>query len=507
MLNSDEPERTRQPAPWVRRRSARFALALLAVGGSYFFAGKIGLLLAVGNASVSVVWPPTGIAIAALLLGGADLWPALFVGALLVNVTTTGELGSSLGIACGNTLEGLAGAYLASRLASGKQAFMHPRSVLTFAVFSGLAAATIAATIGTSSLVLAHLAPPGGFLGLWVPWWLGDAIGAIEVTPLILAVSQRVSGPAPILGRPGRLEALALGMLTFTIALVVFARAPTSFLGGYPLVFLVIPPVTWAAFRFGPIGATTAVSTVSAVAILATIHGDGPFATLSPGVGLLALRIFAGSLAVTALVVAADALQHRRLEGELNHARKELQRMLQERTAELDSAKSLAKVGTWSFDPRTQKMVWSDEMYPMFGYGEDRFPVVIGHAVERIHPDDRAVFLTELRAAVRSTGVPSPSTPPTKYRLLLPGGEERTVLNAIHVVGVENGEVSRIAGTTQDITERQHIDDELRRLARADRADEVRAERFGLWMIPSVAPPARSKRPTETDEADRSTRT
>lgn len=382
----------------------RLSLSLLALGAAYFVGGKVGLFLAVGNASVSVVWPPTGIAIAALLLGGAELWPAIFVGAFLVNLTTTGDIGSSLGIAVGNTLEGLVGAYLATRLASGRQAFMRPKSVLNFTLFAGLLAPTVAATIGTTSLILAHHAAASSFLGVWGPWWLGDAIGGIEVTPLILAIFQRVSTPTPVVARPGRAEALLVGALTFTIALVVFARNPGTVLGGYPLVFLVIPPVVWAAFRFGPLGATTTVSTVSAVAIVATVVGDGPFATLPPAVALLSLRVFAGSLAVTALLVAADALQHRRLEAELNHARKELQRMLQERTAELDSAKSLAKVGTWTFDARTQKMVWSSEMYPMFGYEEGRFSVVLGHTVERIHPDDRDAFLNELRACLRNPG-------------------------------------------------------------------------------------------------------
>src|SRR5579863_6903026 len=88
-------------------RRLRLALSLVALGSSYVLAGKVGLFLAVGNASVSAVWPPTGIAIAALLLGGAELWPAIFAGAFIVNITTTGDIASSLGIASGNTLEAL----------------------------------------------------------------------------------------------------------------------------------------------------------------------------------------------------------------------------------------------------------------------------------------------------------------------------------------------------------------------------------------------------------------
>lgn len=177
--------------------------------------------------------------------------------------------------------------------------------------------------------------------------------------------------------------------------------------------------------------------------------------------------------------------------------------MLMERTAELDSAKSLAKVGTWSFDARTQKMIWSEEMYPMFGYGDHRFPVVLAHVADRVHPADRAAFVEEGQAVLRGAALLSQPAAPKRYRLLLPGGEVRTVLHTIHVAGVANGVVTRIAGTAQDITERQHIDDELRRLARSDRTDDSRSEGFGLWMIPSMTPPARTKRPAETSGADR----
>src|SRR6266481_9862816 len=78
----------------------------------YFIAGKLGLSLAFLHASASPVWPPTGIALAALLLLGYRVWPAIFVGAFLVNATTVGSIATSLGIATGNTVEALCGAWL-----------------------------------------------------------------------------------------------------------------------------------------------------------------------------------------------------------------------------------------------------------------------------------------------------------------------------------------------------------------------------------------------------------
>lgn len=481
-----EPWWTANPlgVPTGRGRWVRLALSLLLLGATYFLAGKVGLFLAVGNASVSAVWPPTGIAIAALLLGDFSLWPAIFAGAFLVNVTTTGDVTSSLGIATGNTLEAVVGAYLALRFAGGKRVLATPRNVAVFALLSGFLASTLAATIGTTSLTLAHLAAPSNFFGVWGPWWLGDAIGAIEVTPLLLAVAQRLGKPYPVLSAPARWEPFGVGAVTVALALVVFARTPTMALGGYPLIFLVVPPIIWAAVRFGPVGAVGSVSAVSVIAIIATVTGNGPFATLPLGVSLIALRIFIGSLAITALLVAAEVLQHHRLESELNHTRKELQRMLQERTAQLDAAKSLAAVGTWSYEAGSEKIVWSPEMYRILGYGDDRFPVDLGTAVERLVPEDRGVFLGELRSVLGSSEGGTVSLPEHRYRVELPNGERRTVLSQLAVTAFENGRPVRLSGTVQDISERQRIEDELRRLRTGAAPVSGKLADFPMWMIP-----------------------
>ena len=449
-------------------------------------AGKAGLFLAGGNPSVSAVWPPSGIAIAALLLGDSELWPAIFVGAFFVNVTTTGDFVSSLGIASGNTFEALAGAFLARRFATGKFAFSQPKTVLTFALLSGLVATTSAATIGSLTLTLTHHSAPSAFLGVWIPWWLGDAIGVIEVTPLLLAVAFRLSSPRDLKRRRTRGEAYGLAAITLAVSVLVFAREPSMPLGGYPLVFLVVPPSIWAAFRYGTLGATLSVSTVSVVAVLATVAGNGPFATLPPSLSLLALRIFIGSLSLTAVLVAADVTQHQHLESELDHTRKELQRMLKERTVELDAAKSIARVGIWTFDARSEKVVWSEEMYQILGYGSARFPVDLHHALDRMTAPDRDQFLWELRTALAEPEALDHVVTLRRYRVHVPGSEPRTILSQLRVTGVENGAVTRITGTVQDVTERQRIEDELRRLQGEEAPDAREDTPFLMWMVPWV---------------------
>ena len=109
-----------------RKRVALWQLALLTL--AYVAAGKLSLTLAVVNASVSPVWPPTGIAFASFLLLGPRVWPAIFIGAFVVNVTTSGSIVPSLAIAVGNTLEGWLGAELVHLFANGRNVFDRARS-------------------------------------------------------------------------------------------------------------------------------------------------------------------------------------------------------------------------------------------------------------------------------------------------------------------------------------------------------------------------------------------
>lgn len=132
-------------------------LALIGVlTGVYFIAGKLGLRLAFAHPSATPVWPPTGIALAALLVLGYRVWPAVLLGAFLVNVTTAGLVATSASIAVGNTLEGVLGTYLINRYAGGCQAFDRVDYVLRFTILGGLVSTTVAATWGVTTLAPSH---------------------------------------------------------------------------------------------------------------------------------------------------------------------------------------------------------------------------------------------------------------------------------------------------------------------------------------------------------------
>jgi integral membrane sensor domain MASE1 len=150
--SSPRSDRTPDNNLSVRSRLPRLFLATVIVAAAYFVTGKLGLKLADINPSASPVWAPTGIAIAALLIAGLELWPAILLGAFLVNITTAGTIGTSFGIAVGNTLEAVAGAYLVLRFAHGRKAFERAEDVFKFAVFAALGCTTVSATIGMLSL-------------------------------------------------------------------------------------------------------------------------------------------------------------------------------------------------------------------------------------------------------------------------------------------------------------------------------------------------------------------
>jgi PAS domain S-box-containing protein len=291
----------------------RTSWKLVALTGVYFVAGKLGLSLAFVHASATAVWPPTGIALAALLLYGSYLWPAIFLGAFLVNVTTAGSVASSLGIATGNTLEALLGVWLIRRWAGGRDVFAHPRTFFTFAVLAGAGATAVSATVGVASLALAGQTSWSRFGEIWLTWWLGDMAGAVVLTPALLlwAVDRT---------RPTRTRALELALVLALLVLVcglVFESLAAARISAYPLEFLCILPLVYAAFRFGQREAATCGALLAALAILGTLDGHGPFAREPQNESLLLLQTFLMTLTIVTIPLAAIVREHERSQAAL----------------------------------------------------------------------------------------------------------------------------------------------------------------------------------------------
>jgi diguanylate cyclase (GGDEF)-like protein len=286
--------------------------ALVALVSVYVIAGKLGLRLASVSPNATPVWAPTGIALAAVLLFGPGVWPALFLSAFLVNATTAGTVVSSLCIAGGNTLEALIGGYCVNRWAGGRAAFHEGWTILNFLLLAAVLSTLVSATVGTATLLAggAHWADAGS---IWTTWWLGDAVGDIAVAPVLILWSE----PWHALPRGRIVEALAIGLGVVAMGGVVFDPWSPLAQGHYALGFICIPILVWAAFRFGARAAMTGVLVLAAIAVRGTLHAVGPFALATPNGSLLLLQAFIGVLAVTSLILAASVTERRRAEAQL----------------------------------------------------------------------------------------------------------------------------------------------------------------------------------------------
>jgi TolB-like protein/integral membrane sensor domain MASE1/class 3 adenylate cyclase/Tfp pilus assembly protein PilF len=295
----------------TRRFSGLPLIGILAV--IYFIAGKLGLMLASLHASASPVWPPAGIALAALLLLGYRAWPAIFIGAFLVNVTTAGNAATSFAIATGNTLEAVVGAWLVNRFAGGTYVFDRPQGVFKFALAAGIST-LISPAFGVTSLGVAGFADWANYGAIWLTWWLGDATGDLVFTPIVLLWSVASNR------RWNKKEATEVGALLLLLVLlsgVVFGGWPAVSARNYPIASIFGLVVIWTAFRFTQRETATGIFIVSAIAVWGTLHGFGPFVRETENQSLLALQWWTAVMSITAMALSAGMAERRRVEEEL----------------------------------------------------------------------------------------------------------------------------------------------------------------------------------------------
>jgi signal transduction histidine kinase/CheY-like chemotaxis protein len=283
----------------------------LAVAALYFGAARLGLSLAFLNASVSPVWPPTGVAIAAVVLFGYRVLPAVLVGAFLANLATGLPIATAAGIAIGNTLEAATASYLLHRFVRARNPFNRAIDVLKFAVVAGVVSTAVAATVGNIMLCLSGSANWTHFWSLWLTWWLGDGAGALMVAPFFITWAD-----PPVERWPTArwAEAGALFLSVSFIAVLIFGGV---ILYRTPVGHLTIPVMLWAAFRLGPRGVATTIPVLSGIATWGTTRGFGPFVTNSQNESLLLLQVFVAVIAITFLAVAAIVTERKLAEEKL----------------------------------------------------------------------------------------------------------------------------------------------------------------------------------------------
>ena len=451
---------------------------------AYFALAKFGLRLASINPSASPIWPPTGLALAAILLGGLRVWPAILVGAFAANATTAGTLETAAVIAVGNTLEAVTGGFLIERWSGGRETFMRPARVAKFALISVGPATIISATVGVVTLGVAGFAAWANFVPIWVTWWLGDAAGALVVTPVLVLWAQT---DWRAVNRRDVLEVLLLLACTVGVGFIAFSPLLPRSDYTSPLGFLAILPLLWAALRRGPRDTATVGLILTGFAVWATIEHAGPFGHLGLNESFVLLLTFMTSVSLPSLVLSADVAQRRATEDNLRRTQIDLDERVAERTAALADAnihmleaQRLANLGSWSWDIAQNRISWSDQLFKIYGIARAQFRGTFDDFLNFIHPDDRAQVQQSIDAAF-STG----SGFSHEERIVRQDGGTRYLQSAGEVIRDEHGAAIRMLGVCLDVTERKQAEQALRDSERSHRLLLSGVSDYAIYMLDS----------------------
>ncbi|HEX6628463.1 MAG TPA: MASE1 domain-containing protein [Gemmatimonadaceae bacterium] len=291
---------------------SQYAATIVLLAAIYVVAARVGFAASAVHPVVSSAWPPSGISFAILLLLGLRYWPAIAIGAFLVNLIGGIPLLGALAIAGGNTLESVVGVWVLTRFLGFRPTLDRLRDVLALVVL-GVASTFISATIGT---VVIRFTGAGAGLPthtIWMAWSSGDSIGILILTPLIL---MWATGGRPRFKARETAEAALLGLILIGFTDLLF-HLPFRY------VYAIFPFTIWATLRFGRRGAVTANFVVAAMAVANTVTGQGPFVGSSPINNLFELQIFVAVLALTTLILAAVLAEHDAMEAALEVTRQQ----------------------------------------------------------------------------------------------------------------------------------------------------------------------------------------
>lgn len=306
----------------------------------YLIAARLSLFLAFEKTNASPVWPPSGIAFAALVLWGPRVWPGVWIGAFAANLLTFHSNFQSvsptlflvsIGIAAGNSLEGLAGYFLLRHWVKGSP-LQKGQNGLKFVALAPMMS-LVSALIGTASLVAGGVIPWEMSGKILFTWWIGDTTGVVVFTPILLAARNDLNLPRT-LGRSA--EAACLLLIILLVSKGVFGGW-WHFAGIQPIAYALTPFLLMVAFRSGATIALLGMILVSVLAILGTVNGMGPFSTSSTNDKLLLLQAFIGVISVTLLILSASLVERSQSNRELKEANESLETRVAERTRDLEA--------------------------------------------------------------------------------------------------------------------------------------------------------------------------
>ena len=427
----------------------------------YFGAARFALLLAIPPGYATALWPPSGIALAALLVLGPRLWPGVWIGSVLANLSIDASIPAAMIIATGSTLQALFVSALLRRHVGIPYRFRHVQQVVKFVALSALGA-TIAPTVALIPLSLLYPLPGADLFANWRTWWQGDTSGILIFTPLILSWSVR----GTVQWTPRRvLEGLLLAAL-------LLAATHVAFSGGFGRTFVIVPLIVWAAFRFGQREVTTAIAVVCALALWYTLSDEiGPFATATRNESLLLLA-FISTVVFTGLVLCAVL-------SELNRAMRGLQSRVLERTRMLGESERRFRLMVESVIDYAIFMLDSDGRVASWNAGAQR---ILGYSADEIVGESLSQFYSREEL---ERGEPQVELEVAKAegRFEQEGWRVRkdgSTFWANVVVTAARDDAGKLLGfakVTRDLTERNRVEAELiRAKVVAEKASEAKSQ-------------------------------
>lgn len=441
---------TRRP---LNNRGAGRALAeILVVAIVYYITGKLGRTVAPPPGIATVFWPPSGIALAALLIAGNRIWPGIWLGAFLCNdwsgfatsdfQSAMKTLATGAVIDTGSLLQALLGAALVRRFAPARERFERFSSALTFAGIA-LLACLVGCTFGVASLWLSGVLPADGIVHRWWTWWIGDACGILVMTPLILAWwPLRLSKPDLARWFEGILLFIAVTFLTLVI--FVWWQPPGE--SRYPADLLILPLVAWVGYRFAQRELTLVVLLILGIAVWGTVHGRGPYHGLTPWSTLPVMQAFIGILSILSITISAMITE-----------RKQAGKALEESEHWLRECQRVSRIGSYVLDIKSGAWTSSETLDEIVGI-DSRYPRNMESWAALLHSEDRQPVLAYLRNDVIDQGREFYR----EYRVVRPSdGGTRWVLCRGGLSFDKKGVPIKMAGTVLDITERRNIEAEL----------------------------------------------
>jgi serine phosphatase RsbU (regulator of sigma subunit) len=323
--------RSLTPAESRPRSLSAWILLNLVVLVAYSIAGLVVVLFGIGPAKISPIYPPSGIAVAATLILGPRVLPAVFLGQFLngfpllsdPHTTVTNYILTNTGTGIGSIFEALIALAMLRTFARAWHPFDRSRDVVIFLLGSSLAAAFVCGAIGTFSLWVNGFVPDHEVRITFITFFLADAAGIAVFGALVLAWYRQPWPDAKI------------ATTCVTVVVLILAVAAFEIWSHYPVDYFFLPLLLWAGFRAGSRGVTVAAAAITIVVVLATTRGLGSFVGKTDNESILLLEGFMAVITFTGLLTVAVRAQQRQAETSLERHNRLLERRVADRTAEI----------------------------------------------------------------------------------------------------------------------------------------------------------------------------